>query len=85
MKKYHPWVSPDKHIPVGTLVRFINAPSRHKHEEDRSPGPNLEGKLALVIDQCGSDSHQWGGVFKVHVGDTDEQLMHWGDFMEIIE
>ena len=85
MNKQSPWASPDKHIPIGTLVRFISAPPRYKNEESRSPGPNLEGKLALVIDWCGGDSHQWGGVFKVHVGHTGEQFMHWGDFMEVVE
>ena len=85
MNKYHPWASRDKHGPVGTVVRFISAPARHRHGEGRAAGPNLEGKLALVIDRCGSDSHQWGGVFKVHVGDTGDQFMHWGDFMEVVE
>ena len=84
-KQEYTWASPDKHIPIGTLVRFISAPPRYENEESRSPGPNLEGKLALVIDWCGGDSHQWGGVFKVHVGHTGEQFMHWGDFMEVVE
>jgi hypothetical protein len=78
------WHSPDKHIPIGALVRFVQAPGRYAEEGWRTPGADLEGELAIIVDSCGSDSHNWGGVFMVNENKTGRQFMHWGDFMEIV-
>lgn len=84
MSEMYKWASPDKNIPVGTLVRFVYAPPRYKSEGPRCPGKDLEGELAIILDSCGSDGHSWGGVFMVKVNRTGRQFMHWGDFMEVI-
>jgi len=80
----HAWHSEDKNIPAGTLVRFVQAPPRYSSEDWRSPGAELEGELAVIVDWCGSDSHGWGGVFMVHENKTGKQFMHWGDFLEVV-
>lgn len=84
MKNQYRWNSPDRNLPVGTLIRFVNAPPRYASEDWRSPGDDLEGELAVIVDWCGSDSHNWGGVFMVSANKTGKQFMHWGDFMEIV-
>ena len=78
------WHNPDKSLPVGTLVRFVQAPPRYAEEDWRSPGCDLEGELALIVDWCGSDSHNWGGVFMVSLNKTGKHFMHWGDFLEVV-
>ena len=84
-KEEYKWHSPDRNIPVGTLVRFAIAPPRYAGENWRSPGTDLEGELAVIVDWCGSDSHNWGGVFMVNANKTGKQFMHWGDFLEIVQ
>ena len=84
-KEEYKWHSPDRNIPVGTLVRFVSAPPRYAEERWRSPGDDLEGELAVIVDWCGSDSHNWGGVFMVNANKTGKQFMHWGDFLEIVQ
>ena len=79
------WHSPDRTIPVGTLVRFVSAPPRYAEEDWRSPGDDLEGELAVIVEWCGSDGHNWGGLFMVNENKTGKQFMHWGDFMEIVQ
>jgi hypothetical protein len=77
--------NPIKDIPIGTLVRFVNAPPRWKGEDPRPPGHGILGEVAVVLDYCGSDAHGWGGVYMLHQLSNSEQYMHWGDFMEIIQ
>jgi len=84
-EREHSWHSPDRNIPVGALVRFVCAPPRYASEDWRSPGDDLEGELAVIVDWCGSDSHNWGGLFMVNASKTGKQFMHWGDFMEIVQ
>ena len=79
------WDSPDKHIPVGTLVRFVDAPPRFKGEDWRNCGGHLEGKTAIVLSGPIVDvgGHQWGGRFTLH--STGHGCFdYYGDFLEII-
>lgn len=75
---------PDKHIPPGTLVRFVHAPSRWKGEDLRSPGHTLLGEIAVVICKEDVDYHGWGGIFRL-CGQDGEVFRHHGDFLEIVE
>ena len=74
---------------TGTLIRFIHAALRWKSESPRRPGSGpvgpLLGELAVVVEYAGTDAHDWGGVWWVHHVASGEKIMHWGDFMEIVD
>tara|TARA_R100000008_G_scaffold51322_1_gene30877 strand:+ start:249 stop:512 length:264 start_codon:yes stop_codon:yes gene_type:complete len=84
MSKVHGWASPDRNIPAGTLVRFVHAPPRYNGEDPRSPGDALLGELAIVVEFCGNDVHDWGGIFMMNLNKTGKQLRYYGDFLEIV-
>ena len=75
------WGSPNKDIPIGTLVRFVSAPPRFKGEEWRDPGSNLMGETAIVLSEAQDDSHNWGGRFRLHSPERG-YIAHYGDFLE---
>ena len=76
----------DKNFQAGMLVRFVCAPPRWKGDAPRSPGNNLEGKLAVVLEGPFPGNHEWGGIFRVHaVASPCQTFSHWGDFMEPVE
>ena len=77
------WSSPNKDIPIGTLIKFVHAPPRFKGEDWRSCGFHLEGKAGVILAGPYPDSHQWGGIFTVHA--RGETFSHWGDFMEVVK
>ena len=80
--KHNAWSSPDKDIPVGTLVRFVHAPARFKGEDPREPS-GLEGTMGIIIenDLEWNGGHNWGGLFRI--GLTDGRIFdYYGDFLE---
>ena len=83
MNELYRWDSPDKHIPVGTLVRFVFARPRFQGEDWRDPGDDLAGKTAIVLArEMNVNGHQWGGLFQLHQADIG-YFSHYGDFLEI--
>ena len=88
MKEYK-WHYGPKHIPVGTLVRFVHAPPRYSSEDWRSPGNDnsdeeLDGQLAIVISGPDVDGHDWGGIFNLNTVRGDS-FSHYGDFLEVVQ
>jgi len=84
MNELYRWHSPDKDIPVGTLVRFVCAPPRFADEDWRDPGEGLEGATAIVLSGVISDSYNWGGRFNLYSTEHGP-VVHWGDFLEAVE
>ena len=78
------WHSPDRDIPVGTLVRFVEAPPRYEEEDWRDPGEDLLGTTAIILSEAQSDSYNWGGRFSLHTTGHG-YVYHWGDFLEIVQ
>ena len=81
------WFNPPRDIPVGTLVRFVNARQRFPGE-NRDPGSDnydepLHGQLAIVITGPDEDGHGWGGIFNLNTVRGDS-LSHYGDFLEVV-
>jgi hypothetical protein len=69
---------------VGDLVRFVPAPPRWNGEKQRNPTDGLLNKLAVILDWHGNDAHDWGGIWKVALVESDTQIQYYGDFMEVL-
>jgi len=86
MKEEYTWSHDEiRDIPVGTLVRFVDAPPRFKGEAPRGPGSNLLNTVGIILSDGAPDAHGWGGVFSIHSNEHGERIQFYGDFLEVIE
>lgn len=83
------WHNHPRHIPIGTLVRFVSGRARFKGEGPRDPGADndgepLLGQLAVTVTSADEESYGWGGIFYLNTVRGDS-FSHYGDFLEVVK
>ena len=89
MKDKHRWHHDPKHIPIGTLVRFVSGRARFNGEGPRDPGADNDGEplldqLAVTVTSADEETYGWGGIFYLNTVRGDS-FSHYGDFLEVVK